>query len=199
MFLVRNDKLNITQIVRSQDFIWGLPYNFIQFGYITQYIAEKIGVEVGCYHEMVQSLHVYEQHWGDLVNIARMEPQFPEALPRINDIDHKSIRAIMYNMEEMYEKEMHNNLVSYLDEFDPVLSPFWHDALRVIHAYWLNKARLVEDAAYTLMQCKYPTFVILATRYFTNHYKGFSVAFRESNSKQFMQLRNTVITGVIHC
>ena len=202
MFLVRDMKLDITQIVRSQDFIWGLPYNLIQFGYITQYIAEQVGIEVGQYHSMVNSLHVYEQHWPELGVIVTDHPNFPMSMPRIKDIDHDRVREMMVLMERMYDINAMNNLVAFFDTEDEKKSykdsPFWHDALHVLHAYWLNKFGLPEDVANTLVACKNPGFVMLATKYFYRYYKSFRDDFHKSNSGGFAMLRQTNKTGVTH-
>jgi thymidylate synthase len=64
--LIRNDKLDWLQVMRSNDLVWGTPYNFIQFTTIQEVIAGWLGIEVGTYSHISDSLHVYERHWSDL-------------------------------------------------------------------------------------------------------------------------------------
>src|SRR5262249_3724286 len=59
--LVRSGKLEWLQIMRSNDLIWGTPYNFIQFMTVQEIIAGWIGVEVGNYTHIASSLHVYQR------------------------------------------------------------------------------------------------------------------------------------------
>ena len=60
MFKIRNDKLNMTVCNRSNDVIWGAyGANVVQFSMLQEYIANKVGVEVGVYNQVSDSFHVY--------------------------------------------------------------------------------------------------------------------------------------------
>ena len=58
---VRDGKLEWMQILRSNDLFRGLPYNFIQFTTLQEIIAGWLGVELGSYNQLSDSLHVYEE------------------------------------------------------------------------------------------------------------------------------------------
>ncbi len=57
---IRNDKLEWLQIMRSNDIYRGIPHNIIQFSTIQEILSGWIGVEIGSYHHISDSLHVYE-------------------------------------------------------------------------------------------------------------------------------------------
>ena len=177
MFLIRDNKLDIVQTVRSQDFIWGLPYNLIQFGYITQYIAEQLGVEVGSYSEMVNSLHVYEQHWEDLERIAASKSEFNYdfRVAKLNLTSHMHIREYMRQMELKFTQTGSLQALRYEDIHD--YSPFWYDALHVFQAYWLNKRGNVDGAMEHITKCKNLLFRSLAFCYFRKYYGQFRKQF----------------------
>ena len=59
---VRDGKLDWLQIVRSNDLFLGVPYNFVQFTCLQEIIAGWLGVESGAYHQVSDSLHLYEYH-----------------------------------------------------------------------------------------------------------------------------------------
>lgn len=60
MFKVRDNKLNMTVCNRSNDAIWGAyGANVVQFSMLQEYIANKIGMDVGVYNQVSDSLHVY--------------------------------------------------------------------------------------------------------------------------------------------
>ena len=60
MFKIRKGKLNMTVCNRSNDVIWGAyGANVVQFSMLQEYIADKIGVEVGVYTQASDSFHVY--------------------------------------------------------------------------------------------------------------------------------------------
>jgi thymidylate synthase len=67
MLKLRNGKLYWTQIMRSNDLFRGTPYNFVQFTMLQELLAGWLGVTMGSYTQLSDSLHVYEH---DLQNIA---------------------------------------------------------------------------------------------------------------------------------
>jgi thymidylate synthase len=63
--MIRDGKLEWLQVMRSNDLIWGTPYNFIQFMTIHEIFSGWLGVEVGSYNHISDSLHIYEKHRKD--------------------------------------------------------------------------------------------------------------------------------------
>jgi thymidylate synthase len=57
---VRDGKLEWLQVTRSNDLFLGLPHNLIQFTTLQEVLAGWIGVGVGEYHQISDSLHVYQ-------------------------------------------------------------------------------------------------------------------------------------------
>lgn len=56
---IRSGKLLWTQIMRSNDIMFGLPYDFLQFTFLQEIIAGWLNVEVGEYMHISDSLHMY--------------------------------------------------------------------------------------------------------------------------------------------
>ena len=71
MLKLRNGKLFWTQIMRSNDLFRGSPYNFVQFTMLQELLAGWLGVTMGSYTQLSDSLHVYER---DLENVASHVP-----------------------------------------------------------------------------------------------------------------------------
>lgn len=60
MLKVRNDRLNMTVCNRSNDLIWGAyGANVVHFSMLQEYVANKLGLGVGVYNQVSDSLHVY--------------------------------------------------------------------------------------------------------------------------------------------
>lgn len=56
--------LDMTVINRSNDMIWGmLGANVVHFSFLQEYMAARLGVEVGMYRQFSNNLHVYESNW----------------------------------------------------------------------------------------------------------------------------------------
>ena len=68
--MIRDGKLNWTQYMRSNDAIWGVPYNWIQWSHIAEFVANAVGVPVGKYVHVANSLHIYGQHWAEASSIS---------------------------------------------------------------------------------------------------------------------------------
>jgi len=68
--LVRDGRLDWLQVMRSNDLMWGLPYNIVQFTSMQEIMAGWLGVDVGAYTHISDSLHVYERHWAELDAVA---------------------------------------------------------------------------------------------------------------------------------
>jgi thymidylate synthase len=63
---IRSGKLELTEVLRSNDVFRGLPYNLVQFTTLQEVLAGWIGVELGTYGQVVDSVHVYEDALADV-------------------------------------------------------------------------------------------------------------------------------------
>jgi thymidylate synthase len=57
---VRDGALEWTQVMRSNDIFRGLPHNFVQFTTLHEVMAGWLGVNLGHFHYVTDSLHVYQ-------------------------------------------------------------------------------------------------------------------------------------------
>lgn len=73
-FLIRNNKLYCTAIMRSNDVYLGFPYDVAFFTELQKYIADRLGVGYGDYTHFATSLHVYARDLEKLVAI-RNKPE----------------------------------------------------------------------------------------------------------------------------
>lgn len=91
-FLIRQKQLDMTVYMRSNDIIFGLPYDYIYFTSLGLYVAEKLNLKLGTYTHYATSLHIYKK------DICRLKP-------------HKQILNIPYRkiIKENYEEQKYNN------------------------------------------------------------------------------------------
>lgn len=66
MLKIRDNKLEWSQILRSNDLFLGLPHNIVQFTMLQEVIAGWLGIEVGTYTHFSDSLHVYSRDYDKL-------------------------------------------------------------------------------------------------------------------------------------
>jgi thymidylate synthase len=63
-FLIRGKRLNAIAVMRSNDVIWGLPYDIFVLTMFQEMAAQEFGLELGWYHHHAASLHIYDRHLG---------------------------------------------------------------------------------------------------------------------------------------
>lgn len=71
-FLVRDNKLNMMVFMRSQDVVWGMPYDIFTFSAIAKYMqlhlyqTHGVPVGTGWLNVHVGSFHLYERHYENV-------------------------------------------------------------------------------------------------------------------------------------
>jgi thymidylate synthase len=117
--MIRGNRLEWLQVMRSNDFIWGMPYNFVQFTCLQEIMAGWLGVEVGNYVHVSDSLHVYKRHWDVL-----------DALAPEQD-NHKPFNSADLRIEGYVEWEsLWSLLVDVAVELSEQVEP--HTALKIV-------------------------------------------------------------------
>lgn len=72
---LRSNKLEWLQVMRSNDLQRGLPYNFVQFTCLQEVMAGWLGVEIGAYSHVSNSLHIYEKDIADVQSFTQVEEE----------------------------------------------------------------------------------------------------------------------------
>ncbi len=62
-FFIRDNKLHQVVNMRSSDLVFGIAYDIPAFTVFQEMIANELGVDVGTYTHMSNSLHIYETHF----------------------------------------------------------------------------------------------------------------------------------------
>jgi thymidylate synthase len=118
-FKIRNNKLNLTVVMRSNDLIWGLMYDLPAFTMIQEIIANSVNVGLGSYTHFATSLHVYERHWGLLdkmevlqkVIMPKINYDYSEALSKAKEVEKMSF------VENYFPIENNDHLISALNYY----------------------------------------------------------------------------------
>lgn len=124
-FKIRNGKLDITVINRSNDIFLGIPYNVFLFSVVLRYVAYRINVSIGVQRHFTDCLHLYEKHidkvkeiiasntieeiniWQDKFN--NSEEIFKGIISNYNEITTLDIKKITNS----YVQEALNNYLNY--------------------------------------------------------------------------------------
>lgn len=68
-FLIRNERLDMTAMMRSNDVWFGLPYDIVYFTAVQKYIANELGLESGSYTHFVTSMHIYKKEIQSAIDV----------------------------------------------------------------------------------------------------------------------------------
>jgi thymidylate synthase len=87
IFQIRNNKLNLTIHMRSNDVIWGLPTDIAFFAILQSQLLSHLkssypNLKLGSYTHIVNSYHIYEHHF-DTVNKMLSSEFIQEELPQV--------------------------------------------------------------------------------------------------------------------
>jgi thymidylate synthase len=72
-FIARRGRLHAFINMRSNDAIWGVPYDIFLFSTFHEMMALQLGLDLGDYHHYAASLHIYERHFKLATMIADVE------------------------------------------------------------------------------------------------------------------------------
>jgi thymidylate synthase len=163
MFKVVDGKLDMSVIRRSNDIIWGLPYNVIQFTSIHEYVAGKLCIPIGDYYEYIDSLHVYTKEYEAVYNkmmekLVHRPDMYPsehtrelftayyfENVTEFVPIDYDGFLHKFFTAESEWRKSMWdlNTLGKY---FMTINHKMWRHFVAFLAAFHLYKASRDVDA-----------------------------------------------------
>ncbi len=128
-FKVRDGKLNISVMNRSNDAIWGAyGTNAVQFSFI----AGALGVEVGTYRQISDSMHVYPEN-----ELCKRLRDLPPTLPSPYATNEVAAYPIMSGCDGEGYKEWLFNLTLFMEgRWNGTLLPFFKDVAFPIKKAW---------------------------------------------------------------
>lgn len=95
-FLLRDNKLNLIVNMRSNDVLWGTPYDVNGFCFLQEVMAKWLGVELGKYYHHNGSTHIYEDYYKTMYNLLSIKNK--------NNVDIKNPEWDIDNPKDTYEQ-----------------------------------------------------------------------------------------------
>lgn len=117
-FMIRNEALDCTVVMRSNDFVFGWSgINVYEWTVLQEILAKSLGLKVGKYYHLSDSMHVYEQHYDKL-------DQILENINGETELDWKEMTEFKFGeLDEQQEpfmknvKDPDNDEVFWLDTY----------------------------------------------------------------------------------
>jgi thymidylate synthase len=117
-FRIRNNKLNMSVYMRSNDVWLGAAYDFFQFTRVQIAMASVLGIEPGTYNHHVGSLHIYEQHYASADKLAHAlhSPTIPAITGRTwNEVKSSAMLAMQATVSEPTYARLNDSEKWYTD------------------------------------------------------------------------------------
>jgi thymidylate synthase len=136
-FLIRNEKLDVIVNMRSNDLIWGMPYDIYLFSMLQEMLAIELDVELGKYFHNVGSMHIYERHFNLGREVLDEGITTRKEQPKMDNLD--SIETFI-----KYEELIRLKLVSLNEIEDLSISNYWKTLLFCLFEYKQKKQKIME-------------------------------------------------------
>jgi len=136
---IRNDKLEWTQIMRSNDMFLGLPYNIVQFTSMQEILAGWLQLEVGSYTHFSDSLHLYEQHRERLRIVDLADNTNTDSLVIKKDNFYSVIEEMYSKMETVCKGGISEFNLCQLTNFQSSIPQAYQNMMIIIVAYAARK------------------------------------------------------------
>lgn len=124
-FLVRDGKLNLIVQMRSNDLMWGTPYDVSQFTFLQECFAKILGLQNGTYTHIANSLHIYDRDIEKFKEILASE--------EVNGVNQLPVDISTFEQLQDQAVNCLNNTT--LDsEFNNFLTPYFKNLNETIYA-----------------------------------------------------------------
>jgi thymidylate synthase len=130
-FLLRSKRLDLVATMRSNDVFLGFPHDVFAFTMLQELIARSVGAEVGQYHHMVGSLHLYDTDRSVAWRYLREGWQRTKAMPSMpTGLPWASVQRLL--AAERAIRKGHRPKTAGL-------APYWKDLIRLLQIFRASK------------------------------------------------------------
>jgi thymidylate synthase len=143
-FLIRHNKLECMVVMRSNDIIWGTPYDVFSFTMLQEIMAKQLGIEAGTYTHVVGSLHLYDRHRVLAEQILEESTCTTFVMPAMPDHPWQGIYELLETEEQL---RVSGSALTWPTH------PYWMDFARILegHVAWRkNNEQQLDHILHTL-------------------------------------------------
>lgn len=166
MLKVRGGNLEWTQILRSNDLFLGLPYNIVQFTSLQEIMAGWLGIGIGSYNQLSDSLHVYSTSEKSIANSLPLTnvPSNSDSLRLPRYESSKAFDELVADVDNFIDPRTSGEDIARTIRSAPLTAPF-NNILCVIGAEILRRKGHAELATEAIAQCQNKVFVNMFERW----------------------------------
>ena len=157
---VRDRKLEWSQIMRSNDILLGMPYNFVQFTSLQEILAGWLGLEVGSYNHYSDSLHLYCRDINKIGVGQEKEVVNSDSLSVEKEESERIFKEIYSRMIALTDKDISEGEVLALAQLESDYTAY-NNIMLMIAAYVAKKHRNNDLVDELIMKCSNDIYTMM--------------------------------------
>lgn len=165
---VRGNKLEWSQIMRSNDILLGIPYNFVQFTSIQEIMAGWLRLKVGSYNHYSDSLHLYCRDIDKFDIGHEPEVENMDSLSLCREDSEKILKEMYDRMKVLTDRNITEREIFSLAQLESEYTAY-NNIMLIIAAYVARKLHnndLVDDF---IGKCSNSTYTTMWRRWATKN------------------------------
>jgi len=153
-FFIRDEKLHLVAHMRSSDLILGIAYDIPAFTMLQELMAFELGLDMGTYTHVSNSLHIYDRHYK-MVETMISDSAVKEALrlhresgPMPKMTSQPPINELFYIESNLRTAGTFEELQGWVDRCPDYLGTtdsYWVDWVRVLAAHRCGKLKMKSE------------------------------------------------------
>lgn len=141
-FLHREGRLHVVTYMRSNDIYLGFPHDVFCFTLLQEWVARRLGAELGTYKHTVGSLHLYDKHAkGAQRYLDEGYQSTLSPMPTMPDDDPEGALRALLDAEAALRESPPD--FARVGAHEVALDGYWADLVRLLRAYrhWKDRDR----------------------------------------------------------
>ena len=161
---IRQNKLEWSQIMRSNDILLGMPYNFIQFTGLQEILAGWLDLDLGTYNHYSDSLHLYRRDISKVGVAEGAAMENNDSLALCKEETEKLFKEIYSRMNFLAINDVTENEIDSLARLNSEYAPY-NNMMFIIAAYVANRHHLDGLVSELIKECSNTLYVTMWNRW----------------------------------
>lgn len=164
--MIRDGRLDWMQIIRSNDAVWGIPYNMVQWSHVMEWVAASLDVPMGTMYIVQDSFHVYEEKYDECDAVEYFDMyKYTEITPPEMYASEEVVKVLTFSERNIRGgMEYREADLKHLEEY---VGPYWRSVIAVLQSY-REFHRGYDDKALDLLQPEYAELTVPMLRNFVH-------------------------------
>ncbi len=134
-FILRENKLSLFTMMRSNDAYIGLPHDIFVFTMLQELIASELECDLGFYHHYVVSLHIYNKDLKKVKDFIKEDFMSNKSI--METMPAKSFSNFITDIIDIEEKIRKGRIIKL--ECMPIFPSYWQDILYLLLFFKITK------------------------------------------------------------